>query len=495
MRFHRKLTFTVFAGLLACATAASATPLAPFINLTEPGLTLSQDGKGLMGWSGGPANLTVNVGGPVRFALLYWGGRERPCTLDSTGTNCPFTQPYKDQQMVFNGTPITGTVIGTETQPQSAGGPIFNIGYYADVTGIVSAAGTGSKTFTIADGNGASNLWRLDGAGLIVGYTDQSNSLAYRVVLWDGMDFAYGNDPTPGDNRVTAPANLNHGAQSSARSADLYVLAGDGEPTRPDNMTVSNNPTFFNILNAAAGPQFNSEIRTISIPAGVGVTTVQMNSAPAGPENPDSLLWLTVALRVPVPNPQELPPSDDTTPPTCPARVVFGPPTQLIVTFQDEGSGLDSLVVTQSDNADTVVPPFAAGTTDPVVVTATKIDQSKSAHVAITATDQAGNVANCDPIITLYQRDPQVDPTKTYGDVPQAEGKILIMNGAPGLKNFEATVNGQRFKVTGLKDGEQRTLDISSAMLPGSNNVVVVKGHGPKDSTAGVVIWDQDANQ
>jgi hypothetical protein len=494
MRFHRRMTFMVLAGLLACATAASATPLAPFINLQEQGLTLSQTGKGLMGWSGGPENLTVNIGGPVRFALLYWGGRERPCTLDASGTNCPFTQPYKDQQMVFNGTPVTGTVIGTETQPQSAGGPIFNIGYYADVTGIVSAAGTGSKTFTISDGNGASNLWRLDGAGLIVGYRDAANPAFYRVVIWDGMDFAYGDDPTPGDNRVTAPANLNHGAQSVNRTADLYLLAGDGEASRPDNTTVSNNPTFFNILNSAAGPQFNSEIRSITIPANTSVTTVQMNSAPAG-QNPDSLLWLLVALRVGVPNLSEVPPGSDSTPPSCPARVVAGPPTQLIVTFQDTESGLSSLVVTQSDNADTVVPPFAAGTTDPVTVTATKINQSQPAHVAITATDLDGNVAACDPVIALYQRDPLADPRATFGDIPQAENKLLIMNGTRGLKNFEATVNGQRFKVTGLKDGEQRTIDISSAMLPGNNNVVAVTGHGPKDSFANVVVWDQGANQ
>src|SRR5437764_10307967 len=125
MNFHRKLTLMILAGLLACATAAFATHLAPFIDLTEKGLSLTDDAHGLMSWSGGPVNYTITTNGPVRFALLYWGGRERPCTLDSSGTNCPFTQPYKDQVLNFNGTPITGTVIGTETQPTSASGPIL----------------------------------------------------------------------------------------------------------------------------------------------------------------------------------------------------------------------------------------------------------------------------------------------------------------------------------------------------------------------------------
>jgi len=172
MTFHRKLTLMTLIGLLAFAGAGGATGLAPFIDLQEQGLTLTNDAHGLMTWGGGPVSFNVNVAGPVRFALLYWAGRERPCALDGSGTNCPFAQPFKDQQMIFNGNPLTGTVIGSETQPVSGGGPILNVGYYADVTGIVSGAGPGVHNFTLSDGNGASNLWRLDGASLIIAYND-----------------------------------------------------------------------------------------------------------------------------------------------------------------------------------------------------------------------------------------------------------------------------------------------------------------------------------
>jgi hypothetical protein len=479
MRFHRMLFFTIL-GLLICATAAHATHLAPFIDLQEQGLNMSHAGKGLMNWTGGPETLTVNIGGPVRFALLYWAGRERPCTLDASGTSCPFAQPYKDQVMNFNGVPITGTVIGSETQPASGGGPILNIGYYADVTGIVSAAGAGVQAFTLSDGNSASNLWRLDGVGLLVAYRDGSDSSTYRVLVQDGLDLAYGDDPTAGETHTTNPVIFNHGVNFANRLADLLLFAGDGDADRPDNTTISNNATQFNILNSTEGAQFNTPSFPISVPSGVGATTVQMNSAPAG-QNPDSLLWELAALRV-----QQL----DAAGATCPARVVAGPPTQLVVTIQDTDTGLASIVVTQSDNADTPVPPFAVGTNNPVTVTATKIDQSRSAHVTIQVTDLAGNVVTCDPIITLVQRSTTVDPQNTRVRVPQAENKIQIMNGAPGLRTVNALVNGVTFKATGLRNGEVRTIDVSSAMRPGSKNVIYLKAHGPRGGSATVAISD-----
>jgi hypothetical protein len=478
MNFHRKLTLMTLIGLLAFAAAGGATALGPFIDLQQQGLTLTHDSHGLMTWGGGPVSFNVNVAGPVRFALLYWAGRERPCNF--TGGTCAYSQPYKDQVMNFNGNPITGTVIGDESQPVSAGGPILNIGYYADVTSIVSAAGTGVHSFTLSDGNGASNLWRLDGASLVIAYQDGSDLATYRVLVQDGLDFAYGDDPTAGDNRVTAPITFNHGTNFSNRSADLLLVAGDGEANRPDNTTISNNPTQFNILNAADGDQWNSPEIPITIPSGVGATTVQMNSAPAG-QNPDSLLWEVAALRV-----QQL----DVAGATCPARVIAGPPTQLQVTVSDSDTGLQSIVVTQSDNADTPVPPFTVGTTDPVTITATKINQSQPAHVTIQVTDLAGNTITCDPIITLVQRSIGGDPQKSKGHVSQAENTVLIMNGTPGLKNLTTTVNGVVFRATGLRNGETRSIDISSALRPGTENKVLVKGHGPKDSSAMVVVSD-----
>jgi PEP-CTERM putative exosortase interaction domain len=74
---------------------------------------------------------------------------------------------------------------------------------------------------------------------------------------------------------------------------------------------------------------------------------------------------------------------------------IVGPPAQLEITVQDTdfgfATGLASIVVTLSDNLDTVVPPFVVDTLDPVIVTSTQIDQLLPFSVGLTATDTAGH--------------------------------------------------------------------------------------------------------
>ena len=83
--------------------------------------------------------------------------------------------------------------------------------------------------------------------------------------------------------------------------------------------------------------------------------------------------------------------------PTCPLTLSDpGPPALIEVTFRDTTSGLAELLVTKSENADTVIPPFTVGTTDAVVMSSTKIDQTKQANIEIRATDLHGNVSVCE---------------------------------------------------------------------------------------------------
>jgi hypothetical protein len=481
-RMRMKVVLTL--AMMSFAAMAGATHLAPFIDLQEKGLTLAGDGAGLVAWGGGPSDVTVTIGGPVRFALLYWGGRERPCVetpAAGSGDCSGVAQPFKDQELIFDGTSITGTIIGTETQPVSAGGPILNIGYFADVTSLVSAKGVGTHAFLISDGNGASNLWRLDGLTLLVGYTNPADNNWYRVLVGDGLDFAWGPDPTPGETRVTAAYTFNHGVNPSPRTAELWLGMGDGTADRPDNVTISNNATRFNIFDSTNGTQWDTETLTIDIPAGVGTTTVQAVSAPNS-QNPDSLLWELAALRV-----RQL----DAAKAKCPITLNDpGPPARIEVTIQDTGSGIAEILVTKSENADTVVPPFTVGTTDPVVLTATKIDQTQRARVEARVTDLAGNVAICDPILLMVVRENGQSLTDSMTDVPRVEDKVTITNGTPGVATLEIQVNGKKFKASGLKDGEEVTIDISSAMVPGDGNAVSFKVTGQPGGTANVMIWD-----
>ncbi|HWM94019.1 MAG TPA: hypothetical protein VN493_24890 [Thermoanaerobaculia bacterium] len=484
-RMRTKVGLMLTMAVMAFAAVAGATPLSPFIDLQEKGLTLAGDGAGLVGWGGVPKNLTVTIGGPVRFALLYWAGRERPCVetpAAGSGDCSGVAEPFKDQEVLFDGASITGTIIGTETQPVTGGGPIFNIGYFADVTSLVSAKGAGTHSLAFGDGNPGSNLWRLDGATLIVGFTTPGDNNWYRVLVGDGLDSAFGPDPTPGDTRVTAPYTFNHGINLTARTAELWLALGDGTADRPDHVTISNNATIFNGLDGSNGPQWDTDKLTIDIPAGVGTTTVQAFSQPNN-QNPDSLLWQVAALRV-----RQL----DAAKPTCPITLNDpGPPARVEVTIRDTGTGIAEILVTRSENADTVVPPFTVGTTDPIVLSSTKIDQTKRARVEARVTDLAGNVALCDPILLLLVNDKSESATLSAGsDVPRAEHIVTITNGTPGLKKIEIVVNGKTFKVAGLKDGEETTVDIAPAMVDGDANQVDFQVKGKPGSYANVMIWD-----
>lgn len=296
-RFAKLFSLVVL--FLVCAVSLHATALQVALDIQGQGLAVSEGGVGTQGIGSGSRTFNVNIGGTVQAALLYWAGRDRPCPQSGGACVIPF-QPYKDQVIKLDGVTITGTVIGTEGQPVSGGGPINNIGYLADVTSLVRAKGTGLQTFTVRDGDTSSNLFRWNGVGLVVVYTDAADPGTYRLMLFDGLDFAYGADPTAGATRVTDPITFNHGSATSARVAHLHIFAGDAVLGRPDRIDVSNNPSVVNGLDSSDGAAWDSDDLTVNIPAGVASTTAQLFSAPAN-MNPDSMLWTAGILRLPVP--------------------------------------------------------------------------------------------------------------------------------------------------------------------------------------------------
>ena len=87
-------------------------------------------------------------------------------------------------------------------------------------------------------------------------------------------------------------------------------------------------------------------------------------------------------------------------PPSCAlTNVVAGPPKQIQITVQDSNAGIASIQVTESNNASVNVPAFASGTTDPLLVVATKTDQSQGSQVALSITSVDGQVTQCDPVV------------------------------------------------------------------------------------------------
>jgi hypothetical protein len=303
MHPSKYLCFVVL--LVFLAAAANATPLQISLDIQGQGLAVSEGGVGTQGIGSGSRSFTVDIGGPVQAALLYWAGRDRPCPQSGGTCVIPF-QPYKDQVIRLDGNLITGTVIGTEAQPVSGGGPINNIGYLADVTALVQAKGTGLQSFTVRDGDTASNLFRWNGIGLLVIYTDPADSALWRVITYHGLDFAFGADPTPGPTRVTDPVTFNHGTDTAARQGRVRFFVGDAVEGRPDRIDVSNNASVVNGLDSSDGAAWDTDVLVIDIPAGVGSTTVQLFSAPPN-QNPDSMLWSLGVLRLPL---QVVPPED-----------------------------------------------------------------------------------------------------------------------------------------------------------------------------------------
>jgi hypothetical protein len=122
------------------------------------------------------------------------------------------------------------------------------------------------------------------------------------------------------------------------------------------------------------------------------------------------------------------PPPPPATPPVCAlTAVVAGPPKQLQITVQDPDNGIQSVEVTESNNAAVVVPTFTPGDTTAMIVLATKIDPTTGSQVALRITDTNGAVTDCDPVVPGEA--PMSDSPSAGCSV--ASGQTGV--GAPGL--------------------------------------------------------------
>jgi len=130
------------------------------------------------------------------------------------------------------------------------------------------------------------------------------------------------------------------------------------------------------------------------------------------------------------------------------------------------------------------------GTTNLVLV-ATKIIPGNSATVNALVTDECGaNGVSFDPVFTTLQVGPSGGVRQVFTGIMSVESFVQICNGNPGLKYMHVIVNGQTFMVDNLLDNEVVVVDVSAAMNPGSDNVVVLEGYGRPGASAFVTISD-----
>jgi hypothetical protein len=288
----------VLAVVCACSAAASAhaTALAPELDIQGRGLSVRSASIGLRALGNNVYVLKMDTPPAVQAARLYWSGQDRPCPVSGISCIVPF-QPYEDQQLFLDGSLLTGTVVGTETQPASADGPSNNIAYSADVTSIVQSRPPGPHLYALDDPGASADLDKLDGATLMVVYEDPAVDQMRRLMLFDGLDFALGNDATPGESRVTSPVALNHGAAPVERTGELSVLVGSATASGADRLSISGNGTTSGCLDGSSGNAWDHDSVPVSIPAGTESTTVRVSSPSDAPE-PDYLNWVAATMLV-----------------------------------------------------------------------------------------------------------------------------------------------------------------------------------------------------
>ena len=177
-------------------------------------------------------------------------------------------------------------------------------------------------------------------------------------------------------------------------------------------------------------------------------------------------------------------PLDDRQPPECP-EPTFGPNQNgqhtATAVFQDPG-GIDRLEVIDIVNATYSIANFFQGTTDPVTLTGTKINQAAASRIVVDVYDVAGNKNTCDPVLANIK-----GRTQTFKRLTHREDTVQIRNGRPGFNRVAITVNGKRFVVK-LRPGQKRTVGIRSALKVGKRNVVQLRGYGRAGAKGSVLI-------
>lgn len=170
----------------------------------------------------------------------------------------------------------------------------------------------------------------------------------------------------------------------------------------------------------------------------------------------------------------------------CDATLVTSTTVQVVI---QSDLGLQSVDPVIAENVQVSGLPITVGTTSPVQVLATKVDPSMPARIELRACDTA-QCRLCDPVLTLVVRDTGKAVHEIVADLPEAESKVTVRNGNPGLRHLLIEVNGEPFRVNGLRDGEEVTIDTTSAMLPGASNVISLTATGKPGGQAAVMIHD-----
>jgi hypothetical protein len=135
--------------------------------------------------------------------------------------------------------------------------------------------------------------------------------------------------------------------------------------------------------------------------------------------------------------------------------------------------------------------PFEPGARS-VLFKATEDPKGSGVWFSFRVFDVAGNSAVCDPVITTLGRRTLKPTVQRFTGLPQAEHRVRVVNGRPGLRSIAISVNGTVYRLANLKPGETRRLSVRRSMRPGNTNTFTLVGRGTMGQSAMVMIADID---
>jgi cysteine-rich repeat protein len=266
-----------------CVLSETLVPTSGFL---ESGSLIVGDGTGLFSQPGS-VTLEIPAGAKVRQVLVYWNGFH--------------TTASGDDEILVDGTPVTGTLIGG---PTLFFGTTSSSTYRADITGLgVVGNGPGTHVITLDgfDLDPGPALGRTNGASIIAVL---ETGAADEIELRDGQDLAFANFGPPLDS--TVPQVFDFAPAPGERSAELTLLAGSVRSvSRPNvvRITIDGNATDLeDVFSSADGAEWDHLVLPVTIPAGVSSISVEVLSDEHGTGlQPASLAWVAAGLTVPAP--------------------------------------------------------------------------------------------------------------------------------------------------------------------------------------------------
>jgi len=157
------------------------------------------------------------------------------------------------------------------------------------------------------------------------------------------------------------------------------------------------------------------------------------------------------------------------------------------ITAHDTDGGLESIEVLIAENTDVSIPPIPGGTTDPVVVTAIHISQAIPSSIELEITDAAGNITQCESVMTTLKVSKGFSTIQTFTGIPKENSFLNIQNGNPGLKEVLLIANDRGFRRAFLRDHQTITLDISDFWVSPQNTLTLIGIGKPRDSAFAVI--------